>query len=337
MLNLERPVIVISLDFELHWGRFDKYSLEEYQSYYEGTRYAIPKILALFDKYKIQATWATVGMLLAENWEEWASYVPEIIPDYVEQKYSAYEWAKQKPALGGLFAPDLAREVSQTAGQEIASHTFAHYYPLEKGASDPAFVADLMASKKISKDKLGIDPVSLVFPRNQYDENSIQAAVELGFKNFRTNPVDWFWKNTAEESLAKKIFRTGDTLYPLGKRSSYPHPIIRGKAMEIPASRLLRPYRKGSVFNQVRINRIKSELQVACKFNHVYHLWWHPHNFGHLPEENLKVLEDLLIFIDELTQSEGLQSMNMKELAENMLISDKKDKSSDQNFSVNYQ
>ncbi|MFC3414210.1 polysaccharide deacetylase family protein [Algoriphagus hitonicola] len=336
-MNLERPVIVISLDFELHWGRFDKYSLADYQAYYAGTQYAVPKILRLFEKYKIHATWATVGMLLAKNWEEWESYRPNRLPNYEQPKYSAYEWAKDRPGLNGLFAPDLALDVSQTSGQEIASHTFSHFYTLEKGADLAAFQADLSASKKISQDKLGIEPVSLVFPRNQYDENSIQAAMDLGFKNFRTNPKDWFWENAVEESLAKKIFRTGDTLYPLGKRSSYSEPKISGESIEIPASRLLRPYRKGSVFNQLRIKRIKSELVESCKRNEIYHLWWHPHNFGHLPKENLQVLEDLLIFINELTKSKGLQSMSMNELAENIMNSKKKDKSSDQNFSVNYQ
>lgn len=334
-MNLQRPILVISLDFELHWGRFDKYSLEEHQGYYEGTLQAIPRILELFEKHQIHATWATVGMLLAKDWEEWTHYSPALLPGYVNSNYSAYHWAINKPNLKGLFAPELALKVSQTPGQEMASHSFAHYYAMESGASKESFQADLMASKKITKDKLGKDPVSLVFPRNQYDAQIIQSASEVGFKNFRTNPEDWFWKNTVEETLLKKIFRTGDTLYPLGKTSSYESPEVYGDICKIPASRLLRPYRKGSIFNPTRIKRIKSEIRAACKQNQVYHLWWHPHNFGHYPMENLKVLEELLEFIDEMKATSGLESKTMEELAKIMFETIEKEKSSDQNISVN--
>lgn len=310
-LNFDHPILLISLDFELHWGRFDKYEVEDYQSYYQNTLEVVPQFLELFEKYGIHATWATVGSLLAENWEEWEEYAPEIKPEFENQKYSAYEWAKNRPQHIGLFAPQLVKSVSKTPGQEIGSHTFAHYYTGLKGANIESFKADLIASKKITEEKLGVTPVSLVFPRNQYNPSYISSARDLGFSNFRTNPSDWFWENTAEETLVKKIFRTGDTLVPLGKRTSFTP--FRLKNGEIPASRLLRPFRKGSVFNQIRINRIKSELITACQHNETYHLWWHPHNFGFYPEENLSILNQLLEFIQELKAEKGLISMNMNE------------------------
>ena len=310
-MNFKQPILLISLDFELHWGRFDKYALEDYQAYYQNTLEVIPKFLELFEKFGIHATWATVGSLLADNWEEWESFAPETRPRFENPKYSAYEWAKNKPNQSGLFAPQLAKSVSQTPGQEVGSHTFSHYYTGLKGSDLESFKADLIASKKITEAKLGMNPISLVFPRNQYHPGYIAAAKELGFLNFRTNPLDWFWENTAEETLLKKIFRTGDTLIPLGKRTSFLPSL--SKNGEIPASRLLRPYREGSVFNKIRIDRIKSELKSACHRNEAYHLWWHPHNFGFFPDENLSILTQLLGFIQELKAEKGLISMNMNE------------------------
>lgn len=312
---MQYPVLVISLDFELHWGRFDKYPIQEWQEYYRNTIEVVPKILALFDRFNIHATWATVGMLLAENWEEWHSYSPKIKPDFHEKAKSAYQWGDYQPKLDGLFAPELAKLIAITKGQELGSHTFSHFYTGEKGANLEAFKADLEACKKVFLDKLGITPTSLVFPRNQYDESVLLAASKSGFKNFRTNPTDWFWENTANETLIKKIFRTGDTLMPLGKRTSFKDISVTERWVEIPASRLLRPYRNGSVFNKRRIERIKDELEESCKRNEIYHLWWHPHNFGFLPKENLAILEDLLNFITELKNRFDLRSLNMEELA----------------------
>ena len=58
--------LIISLDFELFWGMLDVCPLEKYQDHVLGGRKAIPGLLALFQKYGIHATWATVGYLFAE-------------------------------------------------------------------------------------------------------------------------------------------------------------------------------------------------------------------------------------------------------------------------------
>ena len=58
--------LVISLDFELHWGVFDAFG-DKYNDNILGARKAIPEILALFKKYNINATWAIVGLLFNES------------------------------------------------------------------------------------------------------------------------------------------------------------------------------------------------------------------------------------------------------------------------------
>ncbi|UZD23894.1 polysaccharide deacetylase family protein [Algoriphagus halophytocola] len=308
--------LIISLDFELHWGRFDKYALDENGKYYAQTLEALPRILDLFEKYNIRATWATVGMLMAESWEEWKAFSPEILPSFHQEKYSAFYWASKQSGKSklGLFAPEMVNKILETPGQELASHTFSHFYTGEKGSTLEAFEADLQASKKIAQAKFGVAMQSLVFPRNQYHSQVMEVAAKTGFTSARVNPSDWFWKETSNENLLKKVFRTGDTLLPMGKPVSFDlkdctaHPLF-----QVPASRLLRPYREGSVFNRRRIERIKSELEQVCEKGQSYHLWWHPHNFGNYPEENLRILEDLLIFIRSYVASGMLQSISMKD------------------------
>lgn len=321
---MSKANLIISLDFELHWGRFDKYGLDENRDYYVRTLEALPGILDLFEKYAIRATWATVGMLMAEDWEEWKAFSPEILPSFSNEKYSAFQWGSQQSTNKkfGLFAPEMVKRVHETPGQEIASHTYSHFYTGEKGSTLEAFEADLLASRKIAKSKFGMEMQSLVFPRNQYHYQVLEVAAKTGFKTARVNPSDWFWQETANENLLKKVFRTGDTLFPMGKPVSFElKECLTQPIFQLPASRLLRPYRQGSVFNQKRIHRIKSELEQACANGRSYHLWWHPHNFGKYPRENLGILEDLLIFIQRFVDSDRLRSISMND-AFNQVVKD---------------
>ncbi len=310
--------LIISLDFELHWGRFDKYSLESNKTYYHNTRETVPKLLELFDHYQIKATWATVGMLMCESREEWEYYKPESLPTFEKAKFSAYGWMESQTEvwIEGLFAPDLVRKVLDTPGQELGSHSFAHYYNLAAGQTLAQWKSDLQAAKRISRDKFNTDLESLVFPRNQYSTQAIAIAQEVGFKAFRTNPKDWFWQSVENENLLKKVFRTCDSLVPLGQRTSYSSPGGYQGAVLIPASRILRPYRSGSLFNNIRIERIKGELDLAIKNGEMYHLWWHPHNFGKYPTENLKILEKLLIWINNKVNEGHLSSESMASLSQ---------------------
>lgn len=56
--------LIVSLDFELFWGMLDQCALEAYQDNVLGGRTAIPRLLDLFQKYSIHATWAAVGLSL---------------------------------------------------------------------------------------------------------------------------------------------------------------------------------------------------------------------------------------------------------------------------------
>ena len=44
----------------------------------------------------------------------------------------------------------------------------------------------------------------------------------------------------------------------------------------------------------LRMRRILSDLTHAAKKGLVYHLWWHPHNFGDHMDENLVFLKKIL-------------------------------------------
>ena len=51
----------------------------------------------------------------------------------------------------------------------------------------------------------------------------------------------------------------------------------------------------------------------AAKNELLFHLWWHPHNFGINQEENLYLLSDILDHYKKLETIYGMKSMTMNE------------------------
>ncbi len=287
---------VISLDFELLWGIFDHCDFIRRRGYFENTREVIPQILQRFHSAGVQATWATVGMLFHQNWEEWTAYRPTAIPNYGRQDLNPFAFAerhrKELPE-SLVFAPDLIRQIIDCPGQELGTHTYSHYYCLEPGQTAEAFAADLAVVQRLAKD-WKIEIRSLVFPRNQFNPDYLRVCADAGIHTVRTNPDRWYWR-ASSSGLASRVARTADAYLP-GRKGAYPESKIRveeGVVLQ-PASRFLRPHSSRSWLNQARLNRVLAEMKHAAREGLVYHLWWHPHNFGDEPVESMKVLEAIL-------------------------------------------
>lgn len=307
---------IISLDFELHWGIFDKVPLAERITYFENTRKVIPEILNLFEKYQIKATWATVGMLFNENLDELLDSFPEKLPAYENPELSAYNYILKNKNLirkypQFYFAPKLIKQIADTPGQEIASHTYSHFYCLEKGQTANDFKMDLLLSI-LKADKFNLKIKSLVLPRNQLNTDYYRIIKELIINNIRTNPDIWFWSTKTPESLQKRIARTADCYLPIHK-SIYKDFETNLGIIEKPASRFMRPISKHSLLEKQKIKRIKNEMLTTAKTGRNYHLWWHPHNFGNQPNKSLNQLNEILNYYIKLRNKYGFKSINFQE------------------------
>ena len=165
-----RPgAIVVSLDFELHWGVRDRRSATgPYAENLRGARQAVPRILELFQEFGVAATWATVGLLFARSREEARAYWPRERPGYADARLDPYREVVGEGEADDPFhyAPSLISLIQTGPRQEIATHTFSHYYCLEPGQGREAFSADIASAVAIARDR-GIDITSIVFPRNQ--------------------------------------------------------------------------------------------------------------------------------------------------------------------------
>lgn len=309
---------MVSLDFELFWGMLEVYRLEEYQDHVLGGKKAIPQLLELFQKYDIHATWATVGFLFAENYEELAHFFPDLRPTYDNPKLDAYEYLKtigtNEEEAPCFYGASLIKQVAETPGQEIGSHTFCHYYCREKGQTVEQFAADLKAARAIAKSH-GYDVTSLVLPRNQCEPEYVQAMRDCGFTAYRDEENNWIHKKVKSVPLMRAL-RLMDAYFPLAGHDCHV-PKYEDGIWNLTGSRLFRTIFKPLHFLEgVRIHRIKRQMLYAARHGKMYHLWFHPHNVGTMTEEHLGQLEEIFRYYTELKEKYGMQSLNMREAVE---------------------
>lgn len=292
-------------------------------NYFDNTRFAIPQMLQLFSQYDIQVTWAIVGMIFNQNLEMWKNNRPDLVPDYANKTVSSYHWCDEKRQHlneSNLFAPELIDQIKSTPGAEIGTHTYSHYYCHEQGQTPDQFKADLEKAIQLALSN-GIIIESLVFPRNQFNAAYMEVCRQVGIKSVRTNPDKWYWDTSKKDSLAIKLMRTGDAWFPINKNSSVPLESIDASLnpVQLPASRLYRAWTKNRLLNALKMKRIFSEMTKAAKNGGVYHLWWHPHNFGYHPFECLSELKAILEHYSLLQKQYGFLSLNMKGLRNHVI------------------
>ena len=322
----KKGVLIISLDFELYWGVRDRLALEAYKENLLGARTVIPRLLELFAEYEISTTWATVGFLFFETRDELVQALPANRPRYRNTNLSPYQDIDRIGACEAEdpfhYAASLVKTIARYPRQEIASHTFSHYYCFDEGQNLECFKADLRAAEAAA-DKYGLTLKSLIFPRNQVNADYLPACREAGITAYRGNPAHWMYTETSEANqlLIRRGLRIADAYINISSHNCYSLDQITGAPpLNIPASRFLRPYSsKLAAAEQVRLQRIMSDMTWAAEQGLVYHLWWHPHNFGVNQDRNLDGLTRLLVHFAHLREAYGMESLNMGELAQRIM------------------
>ncbi len=138
---------IISLDFELYWGMRDVQTLDSYKEHIRNVHIVIPKMLELFKKYEIHATWAIVGFLYMKDKDELLDKFPKELPSYSGKQFDPYNYIVNNDLKEEYhFAPSCIDMIKSTPHQEIGTHTFSHYYTLEEGQTYEQFKKDLEAA-----------------------------------------------------------------------------------------------------------------------------------------------------------------------------------------------
>jgi hypothetical protein len=304
---------IISLDFELFWGVNATHTLASYGSNVLGEWHAIPRLLALFRRHEVRATWATVGMLMCRHYKQWRAIRPTVLPRYTRANISPYAMdglVKEHAKL--FFARPLVEQIIATPGQELATHTYSHFYCNEPGATPEQFAADLVCARAIAAE-MGVGFRSLVLPRNQVVKKFLSVLPGAGIQVYRGNSNHWLYRNgdAVAGGIAGRLARFADACIPLsGQRTM--HVQVHSGLVNLPASLFLYPVAsKLRALSAMRLDRLKRTMTSAAQAGGLFHLWWHPHNFGVNTDENVAQLESLLRHYRFLADTYGMQSHAM--------------------------
>jgi peptidoglycan/xylan/chitin deacetylase (PgdA/CDA1 family) len=322
--NAHAGALVISLDFELHWGVRDHSAVTpELTRSLVASRTMVTTLAEVFAQREVRATWATVGLLFAATAREAEALRPTLRPAYRQPELDPYaeavgETEEQDPLH---LAASLVRELVRFPGQEIASHTFSHYYCLEPGQDLDAFRADLRAAQAAAAGH-GLRLRSLVLPRNQWRADFAPALLDTGFECYRGPQPGWSNRSRPGEDsdLAVRAARLASTYAgrPLAT-FSWDDVTEPSGLCNVPASAFLRPLdQRRRVLRPLQQGRIVKALRDAAARGRIVHLWWHPQNFVAYPEENLDLLRSLLDELDRLRSSDGMRSLSMADVCDTL-------------------
>jgi hypothetical protein len=319
-----RGVFVVSLDFELYWGLRNERSLKEYKKNILGVRAILPRLLDYLVAHEIHVTWATVGFLFFDSKKELAKNIPLKTPACKDPNENPYEYLKnigedelEDPYHFGL---SLIKKIIEAPFQEIGTHTFAHFTRWGHEQYDEFLFDDLIAAKQVAEN-LGIKLKSLVFPQNRYNEACLNACEEAGINSYRGNLDDLEWGPLRNLDIDHILVRGKRFLDSLS--SFFPHRVFdleyvsRSYPFNIPSSRFFQPYHHSLRFLEpFKLRRMMSEMTHAAEKGLIYHIWFHPHNFGINQEKNMDKFKIIVEHFLNLNQKYGMKSLSMTGVAE---------------------
>lgn len=305
---LDRAAFVISIDTEMAWGISHRPS-ERY--HYPAERVDLARLIELFDRYRIPATWAVVGHLMLERCEPAGGVRhPEIIrPDF---PWLPGDWFDHDPCTDvsrnpDRYAPDLVRLITEAeVDHEIASHGFSHMMAGEPGCSREAFESELRAAVAAAASH-ELTLRSIVYPRNSIGHVDLLRA--HGFVAYRGRsvrpPAAGRWQRLVDRAV--------------GSERTVVRPALENTLWNLPASVLydLDRHRRS---RQLWVRQIERRLGQAVRRSALFHLWFHPHNLRAEPEAALSGLERLCRAAARHREAGRLDTVTMGTLADRLTI-----------------
>lgn len=320
---------IISLDFELFWGFIDSERLTQQKKRLQHTRTVVTDLIRFFEKNNMKVTWSTVGILMLEGSDDLNKIMNEnSLPNYKNPKFNNYKifnklLSEKNYTDDVFFASELVEQLKASNFQDIGTHTFSHYFCLEKGQTKEDFIKDLSLSMHVANQN-NISIKSIIFPRNQYTDEYLSELPDYGINIYRGNPDQFIYKTRREDNLIIRALHLLDTYLNIAGNITHPSPNSDNNLYNIKASRFLRPLTgKNYRFKILQLRRIKNEMTHAAKNNRYYHLWWHPHNFSGSTEENFKFLQEIINHFKHLNDIYNFSSESMESYVEKVKAHEK--------------
>lgn len=279
---LDRGAFVISIDTEMAWGLNHRRG-EHYR--YDAEREHLARLLDLFDRYGIPATWAVVGHLMLDG----CSPVDGVKhPEIVRPTYDWYEgdWFDDDPCTDAAmaptwYAPQLVEEIaSRSAEHEIATHGFSHIVAGDPGCSRESFDSEIRAAKAVAAER-GITLRSIVHPRNRIGH--VDVLVDHGIGAYRG-------RRPAPPTPPSLAGRLRDRT--IGSERTTIRPIREKGIWNFPATIMFNVDARPRTW-RLWIRQVERRLEQAVVRRTLFHLWFHPHNLRENTEASFTSLERL--------------------------------------------
>lgn len=320
--ELPGGALVVSVDFELAWGLRESRGTPGWRERVEGARAVVPRLLDLLERRRVHATWGVVGALALSGWRELREALPAVAARFADPRLRTDEYLAEvgdHPEEEPLhFAPELVAAIAATPGQELATHTFAHYHCGEPGHTEEAFEADLVASLG-ALERFGPRPRSIIFPKNQVAPQCLAICARHGIAAYRGVAPGWLHaprRVGARGPSLRRALRLLDEGVALSGSNAFGLATVAGPApRNVPASRLFLPRGGSALRNRLLVRRVTGGLRHAARRGLIYHLWWHPHNFALDTDRRLALLDEVLDEFAALRTARGMVSLTMQEAA----------------------
>lgn len=316
LIKFEKGIFVLSLDFELIWGTADL-GLDHFKKACLIERQVvIDRLLQLFEKYEISATWAILGHLFLDKCELTnGEKHPEIArPDF---DWTNEDWFAHDPCgvenddsihLGKSLVDKIR---NCRVHQEIGSHSFSHIVFGDKGCSRETAENEINECVKLAAAQ-GIELKSFVFPRNEI--GYLDVLKKFGFESYRGVEPNWYENRSVSESLRRGL-RLFDVL-----RAATPPTVLPEKneigIWNIPGSAMYFPMHGFRRYIPVsrRVSRTIKGLNAAAEKKQIFHFWFHPTNMVDEMDKMFDGLETILKYVGKLRESSEIEVLTMGEV-----------------------
>ncbi|MBV8824794.1 MAG: polysaccharide deacetylase family protein [Bradyrhizobiaceae bacterium] len=256
--------LTISIDLELAWGFWDILTPEVLHLSEAQERPICDKLIELFERYHIPATWAVVAAVL--------------------DRASA---AGRPGNEASWYAPEIIERIrAAKTPHEIGSHGGRHVYYDRMTAAEAE--EDLAFIKQVHRDN-GLALDSFVFPRNAV--GYLDLVTRAGLRTFRGADTGWVRLAPKLGPRAGKIITFADKVLPLPPAPARAQK--NGGLVDVPGSMLL-PGRDGVrrfILPAVSRAKLAMGLAWAQRSGATFHFWFHPCNFYYRADEQFATLE----------------------------------------------
>jgi len=324
---MSRGALVVSLDFEMAWSyRRSPVLAASDAQLLRGTGAVVTRLLDIFDRYGISATWATVGhlMMRREDFDGGRLQYNWPAPRYA---WFQGDWYGGIPAFGEdgadvFYAPDLVgRIVHCPTYQELGTHTFTHIDVGDSGCGVETARAEFSRCQELAR-RYGRRLNSVVFPHNY--AGHLDVLEETGYRCYRGQNCEWYrfglnWNKSRRVARAvMQPLRYLDEKWPICP--PLPAPRRVGNLWEIPHSMFFPGLHGISryISPQDRVKRAIRGLKRAVRRGRLFSLWTHPENMLSGADVLLAAFEEICREAAALRDAGKLDMLPMEEVAKRL-------------------